>query len=143
MNVGIILGRMPAADELVVMYLELARAARARNRPWDRDKLLLLAGSAAAERGRHTIASLCRREILAHNHGHLIGQYARFSDALDDERFVRYLNQLHRNYSAERCEHMLASLGIDPAERRNRFADLEEYAAATVAEGEAGQQSSS
>lgn len=137
------LGRMPAADELVVMYLELARAARARNRPWDRDKLLLLAGSAAAERGRHTIASLCRREILAHNHGHLIAQHPRISDALDDERFARYLGQLRRKYSPERCEHMLASLGIDVEERRARFADLDEYAAATVAEGPAGEQSSS
>lgn len=125
------------------MYLELARAARARNRPWDRDKLLLLAGAMAAERGRHTIASLCRREILAHNHGHLIGQYAKFADALDDERFTRYLGQLRRSHTPERCEHMLASLGIDPEERRGRFADLDEYAAAAVAEGSAGEQSGS
>lgn len=132
---------MPAADELVVMYLELARAARARNRPWERDKLLLLAGAAAAERGRHTIASLCRREILEHNHGHLVGQYAKLADALDDERFTRYVGQLRRSYSPERCEHMLASLNIDPDVRRSRFADLDEYAAATVAEGNAGEQS--
>ena len=127
---------MPAADDLVVIYLELARAARVRNRPWDRDKLLLLAGTAAAERGRHTIASLCRREILAHNQGHLVGHYPKFADALDDERFGRYLVQLRRSYSPERCEHMLASLGIDPAERRSRFADLDDYAAATLREDE-------
>lgn len=123
---------MPAADDLVVMYLELASAARLRNRPWDRDKLLLLAGAAAAERGRHTIASLCRREILAHNQGHLIGQYSKFAEALDDERFGRYLVQLRRSYTSERCEHMLASLEIDPQERRRQFADLDDYAAAVL-----------
>ena len=126
---------MPQGDELLVVYLELARAARRRNRPWDRDKLLLLAGAAAAERGRHRIASLCKREILAHNAGHLIGGYGKLSEALSDERFSRYLTQLRRNYTPERCEHMLASLGIDTDERRGKFADLDEYAAATLSDG--------
>jgi hypothetical protein len=126
---------MVKGDELLVVYLELSRAARLRNRPWDRDKLLLLAGAAAAERGRHTIAALCKREILLHNAGHLIGQYGKLADALNDDRFSRYLTQLRRNYSPERCEHMLASLGIDTDERRSKFADLDEYAAATLSEG--------
>lgn len=117
------------------MYLELARAARLRNRPWDRDKLVLLAGAAAAERGRHTIASLCKREILAHNAGHLVGQYEKLADALNDERFARYLRQLRRKYTTERCEHMLASLGVDREARRGRFADIDDYAAATLGEG--------
>ena len=125
---------MPAGDDLLVIYLELARAARLRNRPWDRDKLLLLAGAAAAARGRHTIASLCKREILAHNAGHLIGQYGKFAEALEDDRFALYLAQLRRKYTPERCEHMLASLGIEPEERRAKFADLDEYATATLNE---------
>ena len=123
---------MRQPDDLVVMYLELARAALARNRPWDRDKLLLLAGAAASERGRHVIASLCREEILTHNPGHLVGQYAKFTAALEDERFGRYLLQLRRGFTPERCEHMLASLGIDPDVRRARFADLNDYAAAAL-----------
>jgi hypothetical protein len=117
------------------MYLELARAARFRNRPWDRDKLLLLAGASAEERGRHAIASLCRRTILEHNHGHLIGHYAKFTDALDDERFRTHLSQLRRRYTKERCEHMLTLLRIDVRQRRSRFADLDDYAAATLSEG--------
>ncbi|HET6882086.1 MAG TPA: hypothetical protein VFI31_18110 [Pirellulales bacterium] len=125
---------MHEGDDLLLTYLELSRAARLRNRPWDRDKLLLLAGAAAAERGRHTIASLCKREILSHNAGHLVAQYAKLAEALADERFSRYLNQLRRKYTAERCEHMLASLGIDPDERRAKFVDLDEYAAATIGE---------
>jgi glycine/D-amino acid oxidase-like deaminating enzyme len=125
---------MPQGDDLLVTYLELARAARLRNRPWDRDKLLLLAGAAAAERGRHTVASLCKREILAHNAGHLIGHYGKIAEALTDERFSRYLNQLRRKYTPERCEHMLVSLGIDPAERRAKFVDLDEYVEATLLE---------
>ncbi|HVX11711.1 MAG TPA: hypothetical protein VHC22_11065 [Pirellulales bacterium] len=123
---------MAVGDDLFVAFLELARAARLRNRPWDRDKLLLLAGAVAAERGRHTLASLCKRTILDHNAGHLIGHYEKFAAALDDERFAGYLAQLRRKYTPERCEHMLASLGIDPAERRSKFADLDEYAAATL-----------
>ena len=126
---------MSTGDKALVVYIELARAARLRNRPWDRDKLLLLAAAAAAERGRHTIASLCKSEILAHNAGHLVGQYGKLADALNDERFSRYLAQLRRRYTPERCEHMLASLAIDPDERRSKFADLDEYAAAALSEG--------
>lgn len=126
---------MADGDDALVMYLELARAARLRNRPWDRDKLLLLAGAAAADRGRHTIASLCKREILAHNAGHLVGHYAKLADALSDERFAAYLQQLRRKYTSERCEHMLASLGVDRDERRDKFADLDDYAAAILSEG--------
>lgn len=125
---------MPRGDDQIVWLLELARAARLRNRPWDRDKLVLLAGAAAEERGRHTIASLCQREILAHNPGHLIGHFKKFSEALEDEHFAGYLAQLRRKYSPERCEHMLASLGIEPDERRAKFADLDEYVAATLCE---------
>jgi hypothetical protein len=116
------------------MYLELARAARLRNRPWECDKLLLLAGTAAEERGRHAIASLCRRAILSHNHGHLIGHYGRFAEAIDDGRFMAYLGQLRRRYAPEKCEHMLASLGVNPRGRRERFSDLDDYAAATLSE---------
>ena len=123
------------ADDLIVTYLELARAARLRNRPWECDKLLLLAGAAAEERGRHTIASLCRRTILGHNHGHLIGHYLRFADAIDDERFTAYLVQLRRRYAREKCELMLASLGINLRQRREQFSDLDDYAAATLSEG--------
>lgn len=128
---------MPAADDLIVIYLELAHAARKRNRPWDRDKLLLLAGATAEERGRHTIASLCRRRILEHNHGHMIGHYAKFSDALADERFAAYLAQLRRRFTPERCEHMLTLLRIDLRERLNRYADLNEYAATTLRDEQA------
>jgi hypothetical protein len=129
---------MPAADDLIVMHLELARAARLRNRPWECDRLLFLAGAAAEERGRHTIASLCRRAILGHNPGHLIGHYTRFADAIDDQRFTRYLAQLRRRYTSERCEHMLASLRINPRQRRQRFADLDDYVAATLSEAADG-----
>lgn len=126
---------MNNGDDILLMYLELARAARLRNRPWDRDKLLLLAGAAAAERGRHAIAALCKQQILAHNAAHLVGQYGKLADALSDERFARYLRQLRRKYATERCEHMLASLGIDRDERRAKFADLDDYAAATLSDG--------
>lgn len=129
---------MPVADDLIIVYLELVRAARLRNRPWECDRLLLLAGAAAGERGRHSIASLCRQAILRHNGGHLIGHYARFADAIDDQRFKGYLGQLRRRYTPERCEHMLASLRIDLRQRREQFADLDDYVAATLSEAADG-----
>lgn len=129
---------MPAADDLIVMYLELFRAARLRNRPWECDRLLLLAATTAEERGRHTIASLCRRTILGHNPGHLVGHFTKLTDAIDDPRFTGYLAQLRRRYTPERCEHMLASLQINPSQRRQRFTDLDDYAAATLSEAADG-----
>jgi hypothetical protein len=123
---------MTDIDELLALYLHLARASELRNRPWVRDKLLVLAGACAVERGLDLIAAFCRRRILSNNPGHLVGHHPSLAMAMDDERFQGYLVQLRRRYSRERAEHMLGSLGIDPAHERDAYFTVYEYAAALL-----------
>jgi hypothetical protein len=123
---------MAEPNELLPLYLHLARASGRRNRPWVRDKLLVLAGATAAERGLDLIAAYCRRKVLVNNPGHLVGHHPSLAQALEDERFQGYLAQLRRRYTRERAEHMLGSLGIDPAREREGYLTVYEYAAALL-----------
>jgi len=120
---------MAEPDDLLPLYLHLARASQHRNRPWVRDKLLVLSGAAAAERGLDMVAAYCRRTILANNPRHLVGHHPTMAAALEDERFQGHLAQLRRRYTRERAEHMLGSLGIDLAREREAYFTLHEYAA--------------
>ncbi|HVC92138.1 MAG TPA: hypothetical protein VND64_00530 [Pirellulales bacterium] len=123
---------MAQSDDLLPLYLHLARASQRRNRPWVRDKLLVLSGAAAAERGLDMVASFCRRTILANNPRHLVGHHPTMAAAMEDERFQGHLAQLRRRYTRERAEHMLGSLGIDLARERDAYFTLHEYAAALL-----------
>jgi hypothetical protein len=114
------------------MYLHLARASQQRRRPLVRDKMLLLAGAIAAEQGLMQVAACCRQRVLAHNAGHLIGQYATFSAALADERFQTFLRKLRRDFPQEKAEHMLDSLGIQLAGERETYYTTHEYAASLL-----------
>jgi hypothetical protein len=116
----------------LAMYLQLARASELRRRPLVRDKLLVLAGVMAVEAEMAPIAALCRQRIIAHNPAHLLGHYTSIPQALADERFQRYLQQLRRHYSLEKAEHMLASLGIDIARDRAAYYTEYEYAASLL-----------
>ncbi len=123
---------MAERGELLGIYLHLARASEARNRPLVRDKLLALAGAIAAEGELAPIAAYCRSKILANNPGHLIGRHPTFAAALADERFQHYLARLRTHYSQERAEHMLQSLGIQLARERAAYFNDYEYAAALL-----------
>ena len=123
---------MAESGELLGIYLHLARASEARNRPLVRDKMLILAGAVAAEGELAPIAAFCRGKILAHNPGHLVGHYPTFADALADERFQHYLARLRSHYPQERAEHMLHSLGIQLVRERAAYFNDYEYAAALL-----------
>lgn len=123
---------MPETGELLGIYLHLARASEARKRPLVRDKLLVLSGVIAAERGLNPLAAYCRRRVLASNPNHLVGHYPSLTAALEDERFRHYLARLRTHYSRERAEYMLSSLGIDLARERAAYFDDYEYAAALL-----------
>jgi hypothetical protein len=123
---------MAETGELLGIYLHLARASEARRRPLVRDKLLVLAGVVAAERGLAPLAAYCRLRVLSSNRGHLVGHHPTLADALEDERFQRYLARLRTHYSQERAEYMLSSLGIDMARERAAYFDDYEYAAALL-----------
>ena len=123
---------MSETGELLGIYLHLARASEVRKRPLVRDKLLVLAGVVAAERGLRPLAAYCRRRVLASNANHLIGRFPTVSEALADEHFRRFVARLRTHYSRERAEYMLGSLGIDLARERAAYFDDYEYAAALL-----------
>jgi hypothetical protein len=105
---------MPSLNRALGMYLQLARAAGLRGQGGIRDKLLVLAGVTAVEIDQPDVAAECRLRIVDHNPQHLVRRWSTFAEALDDEEFLAYLKQQIRRYSAERVEHLLEQLGIDP-----------------------------
>src|SRR5688572_4135769 len=105
---------MPSLDRALGMYLQLARAAGLRRQGGIRDKLLVLAGVTAVEIDRPEVAAECRQRILDHNPQHLVRRWPTFATALEEEEFQAYLRQQIRRYSAERVEHLLEQLGVDP-----------------------------
>jgi hypothetical protein len=118
--------------ERMITLLHLARAAQSRNQPYQRDKLLALAGASAAALGLDSIAAACRTEILADNPGHLIRQFPSFLAAQGDEDFEAYLAQLRRQFPSEKIEFMLRSLGIDPRRELGAQGNHEQNAAALL-----------
>ncbi len=115
-------------DQLA-LYLHLARASELRRRPLVRDRLLVIAGSLAAESKLPRIAALCRMKVLEHNVGHMLRRLDNFSIANDDADFQKLLKQLRRRFPAEKAEQMLQSLGVDRTGERDAYYSDEEYAA--------------
>lgn len=119
-------------DPSLALYLHLARAAELRRKFLVRDKLLVLCAVLAIERDLSPIAAYCRRKVLAHNPGHMLGRFISVEAALDDPAFLHLLAQLKRAYPREKAEHMLASLGINLAKERETYFSEQEYAAALL-----------
>lgn len=117
---------------LLGVYLHLARASGLRRRPHVRDRLLVVAGTAAARMGLPRIADYCRREILAHNARHAVGRWPTFAAALEHSDFLHLLKQIQRRYPQEKAERMLASLEIEMGRERETYYSDEEYAAALL-----------
>ncbi len=123
---------MADADQLLGMYLHLARASKVRQQPLVRAKLLVMAGVQAEEMGLGKIAALCRHHVLAQNPRHLMRRWPTIGDALDAEAFQTHLKQLRRRYSREKIEHMMQSLGIEMGQERAAYFTDAEYAAALL-----------
>lgn len=119
-------------DPTLALYLHLARAAELRRKFLVRDKLLVLCAVLAVERELAGVAAFCRRKVLAHNPGHMLGRFATVEEALDDPAFLQLLAQLKRTYPREKAEHMLASLGINLAREQETYFSEQEYAAALL-----------
>ncbi len=119
-------------DPTLALYLHLARAAELRRKFLVRDKLLVLCAVLAVERDLGPIAAYCRRKVLTHNPGHMLGRFIDVEEALDDPAFLHLLAQLKRAYPREKAEHMLASLGINLARERETYFSEQEYAAALL-----------
>jgi hypothetical protein len=118
--------------DLLGLYLHLAQASHKRNRPHVRDRLLVLAGVIAARMQLPLVAAYCRRQVLAHNPGHLVGRWPDLATALADSDFLHLLRQLQRRYPQEKAEQLLAHLGVQRAREREAYFSDEEYAAAIL-----------
>jgi hypothetical protein len=123
---------MPEPHDLLPMYLHLARASGQRRRPLVRDKLLVLAAVEAQQADLPQVADRCRKLILTHNPGHLVGQFPNVASAVGNERFEALVKQLRRHFPPEKAEHMLGSLGIHLAGERATYYTPYEYAAALL-----------
>lgn len=118
-------------DDLAI-YLHLARAHERRRRPLVRDKWLVLAAVAAAERQLDQVAQFCRDKILSHNPAHLVGRWPSLAAALSEDDFRRYVRRLTQTYPLEKAEHLLGELGIELARERALYESDHEYAAAIL-----------
>jgi hypothetical protein len=118
--------------ELLGSYLHLARAAELRRQPLVRDRVLLLAAVIAAQIDLAPIAAACRRKILEHNAGHLIGRFSTVSSALQEEDFQSLVAQLSSRYGPEHVERLIAQLGIERGREREAYGSDGEYAASLL-----------
>jgi len=123
---------MPSNIHLLGLYLHLAQASKKRQRPFVRDRLLLLAGVTAVTAGLSTIAACCRDEILQNNPQHMIRRWVSMEDALADLNFRQLVQQNLRRYPLEKAEQMLSSLGIDMSHESESYYSEYEYAAALL-----------
>ena len=123
---------MPSNIHLLGLYLQLAQASKKRQRPFVRDRLLLLAGVTAVTAGLSTIAACCRDEILQNNPQHMIRRWVSMEDALADVNFRQLVQQNLRRYPLEKAEQMLTSLGIDMSHESESYYSEYEYAAALL-----------
>ena len=118
--------------DLLAVYLHLAHASELRRRPQVCDRLLVLAGVAAARLSLPRIAACCRSKILEHNPHHAIGRWGTVAEALEQPDFQQLLKLLQRRYPWEKAESLLTSLGIERGCERDAYYTDEEYAAALL-----------
>lgn len=126
------ISKMPINIHLLGLYLHLAQVSKKRQRPFVRDRLLLLAGVTAVNAGLSTIAACCRDEILQNNPQHMIRRWVSMEDALADLNFRQLVQQNLRRYPLEKAEQMLTSLGIDMSHESESYYSEYEYAAALL-----------
>ena len=123
---------MAEPAQSLAVYLHLARASDLRRQPLVTDKLLVLAGTVALELAFVDIADQCHAAVLQRNPQHLIRHWPSLTEAIAASRFQAFLKQLRRQYSHEKAEHMLGSLGIEMARERDLYANDHEYASALL-----------
>jgi hypothetical protein len=123
---------MTDAARSLAVYLHLARASDLRRQPFVTVKLLVLAGARALELKLPEIAEQCHAAILERNPRHLLRNWPNLAEAYSSEGFHSLLRQLRRQYTPEKAEHMLGSLGIDMARERELYANEQEYALALL-----------
>lgn len=111
---------MTEPADLIAMYVQLARVAGLRGRPYVQDRLLLCAGLIAAQAEFPKAAALCRERILRHNPQHWLGRFDTIADAIADDDSLGLIRQTQRRYPPERAEQFYSTLGLSLEEERAR-----------------------
>jgi hypothetical protein len=114
------------------MYLRLAQAFRERLQMPDRDRALVLAGSAASLLQMPMVGNFCRQLILQNNPGHMVRKWGTFEIAIKDDDFHVFLKQLTRRMSVERGESVLRELRFECDVRRADYKSDLEYVVAVM-----------
>jgi hypothetical protein len=125
-------GNMPADIELLGIYLHLSRASQQRRQQIKRDRCLVLSATIAEKLGLNTIAAYCRKLILDHNPGHMVGHWSSIEDAMTNADFLNFVRIVQRRYPLERAEQMLLEMGISGEGERSAYYTDGEYAAALL-----------
>lgn len=118
-------------DELV-LYLRLAQAFEKQLQMSDRDRALVLAGSAAGLLKIRPVAGLCRELILRNNQGHMVRRWVDFESALREDDFHVFLKQVARRLSVERAEAALREMGFECDVKRADYPTELEYVSAVM-----------
>ncbi len=123
---------MSSGIELLGTYLHLSRASQQRGQHIRRDRFLVLSAAFATRLGLESIAAYCRKLVLEHNPGHMLGHWESVEHAITDADFLNFCRILQRRYPLEKAEKMLHDLGIDGEGERDAYYSDEEYAAALL-----------
>lgn len=129
---------MPTAQDILSVYLQLARVSQRRREAMARGRFLVLAGMVAMDLELWDVADLCRRRILDHNPGHLVRRFESMRDAVGDEDYDALVTQLWRKYPFERLEYLLSRVHPNWASERAGYRTDEEFAQAMLAEDACG-----
>lgn len=125
---------MPTRQDMLSVYLQVARISERRRKTMARDRFLLLAATAAVELGLGDVADRCREKILLHNPGHLVRRFDSLRAAVGDPGYEALVAQLRRKYPFERVEFLLSRVKPNWASERARYTSDEAFAEAMLAD---------
>lgn len=116
----------------LVLYLRLAQAFEKQLQMPDRDRALVLAGSAAGLLKLRPVAGFCRELILRNNQGHMVRRWPDFEAALKDDDFHVFLKQIARRLSVERAEAALREMRYECDVKPTDYPTELEYVSAVM-----------
>jgi len=116
---------MPAANEKIRVYRELAEIYDGQGQAQMRDRFLVLAADTALAAGQAEDAERLRAHLLRLNPHHLLKPYDSFAEAAKSADVENYLSALRRSHPYERTEHLLETLrqGGTPSKRESVAGD--------------------
>jgi hypothetical protein len=123
---------MTEPADLIAMYVQLARVAEMRGRPYVQDRLLLCAGLIAAQVELPKTAAHCRERILRHNPQHWVGRFATIAEAIADDDCLGLIRQTQRRYPPERAEQLYSTLGLTLDQERARHVSSAAFLASVL-----------